>query len=81
MGFRVDFQLRKHDILPPHTPKVSILLREAVLGSMASGLHGPDTPAGSTVMSGRSIVLGSKMVGKVTEYGERELLDGTVFVR
>lgn len=52
-----------------------------MLGSMASGLQGPGTPVGSTVMSGQSIVLGSEMVRKVTEHGEMQLLDGTMFVR
>lgn len=52
-----------------------------MLGSTASGLHGPGTPAGSMVMSGQIIVLDSKMVWKVTEYGEIELLGGTMFVR
>lgn len=66
---------------PPHTQKVSTLLREAVLGSTASGLQGPGTPAGSTAMSDQGPVLGSEMVGKVIEYGEILLLDGTMFVR
>lgn len=80
MGFRIEFQLRKHDIPPAHSESF-YFVREAMLGSTASGLHGPGTPAGSMVMSGQSIVLGSKMVWKVTEYGEIELLDGTMLVR
>lgn len=53
-------------LLPMHTQKASTLLREAMLDSTASRLHGLEIPVGSTVMSGQSIVLRNKMVGKVT---------------
>lgn len=81
MGSRVDFQPRQNGIPSLHTQKVSTLLREATLGSTASGLHGPDTPAGSVLLSGQSIVLGSELAGKAAGYGETELLGGLVFVR
>lgn len=66
--------------LPAHSESF-YFAKGATLGFTASRLHGPDTPAGSVLLSGLSILLDSELVGKVAENGETELLGAFVFVR
>lgn len=65
----------------PHAHKISAFPKEPMLVSMASVLHSWYAWAGSMVMSSYIIVLGSKMEGKMAEYGEYWLLGGTMFLR